>query len=414
VLPRSFRDSTTTTPRILIVDDDADTRARYHDAFAGAGCEVVEAADGHDALVKALVHPPTLVLTELQLPLLDGVAFCEVLRRDGTTTNVPILVITTETRMAELDRARTAGATAVFTKTTSLGDIFAESQRQIARRHAPPEGWQVARRNIDRRPGKSATRIDHPELLRRTPVHPEAGRMNRLLSRLPAQDFQRLSPHLRTVRVRRKQVLQKQGEPIEHVYFPNGGLYSIVSVLSTGEVVETATVGDEGMLGIEAFLTEGAVAAGETMMQVPDADAVKLSVEVLRQELARSGALHRLLGRYSQVLVAQMMQSAACIALHQVRQRAARWLLTTHDHVHHQDFALTHEFLAMMLGVSRPTVSEVAAALQRAGLVRYAHGHVKVLDRQGLESESCECYATIRAHFDGRLEETRRSVAQLP
>jgi len=223
---------------------------------------------------------------------------------------------------------------------------------------------------------------------------------NRLLAALPADDFRRLLPHLKTVPIRAKQIIHKAGEPLQAVYFPNGGVASITTVLSDGTMVEAATVGDEGMLGMEAFLCANAVAPGETLMQVPDTNAEMLSVEQFREELARHGAFHELMGRYTQVVISQMMQSTACNALHQVQQRCARWLLTTHDRMHEQDFHLSHEFLAVMLGVQRPTVSIVAGTLQDAGLIRYTHGRVRVLDRKGLERAACECYSIIRGHFD--------------
>ena len=223
---------------------------------------------------------------------------------------------------------------------------------------------------------------------------------NRLLTALPTDAFQRLLPDLRTIAVRPKQVLQKQGEQLRHVYFPNGGVVSITTVLSDGTTVEAATVGDEGMVGVEAFLSADAVAPGETLMQVPDTDAEMLDVDAFRKELAVHGALHDLMGRYTQVVIAQMMQSTACNALHHVQQRCARWLLMTHDRMHQQDFTLSHEFLAVMLGVHRPTVSGIAKTLQDVGLISYEYGRVKVLNRKGLEGASCECYQIIRAHFD--------------
>lgn len=235
------------------------------------------------------------------------------------------------------------------------------------------------------------------------PVRPPApnGRpKNRLLAVLPAADFDRLAPHLKTVPIRLKQVLQRQGEPLRHVYFPNGGVVSITSILPDGSTVEAATVGDEGMLGVEAFLSMDAVAPGETLMQVPDTNAEMMSVEEFRREIATHGALHDLMGRYTQAVIAQMMQGTACNALHHVQQRCARWLLMTHDRMHEQDFHLSHEFLAVMLGVQRPTVSVIAATLQEAGLIRYKHGHVRVMDRKGLEAAACACYPIMRGHFD--------------
>jgi CRP-like cAMP-binding protein len=165
-------------------------------------------------------------------------------------------------------------------------------------------------------------------------------------------------------------------------------------------MVEAATVGNEGMLGIEAFLSDDAVAPGDTMIQVPDTDAEKMTVTDFRRLVGELGAFRTIVGRYAQVVIAQMMQSTACNALHQVQQRCARWLLMTHDRMDQQDFHLSHEFLAVMLGVQRPTVSIVASTLQQAGLIRYTHGRVSVKDRKGLEAAACECYPIIRAHFD--------------
>lgn len=229
---------------------------------------------------------------------------------------------------------------------------------------------------------------------------PDARPKNAILAALPSRDYRRLVPHLTTIPVCTKQVLHRQGERVQDVYFPNGGVWSVTTVLASGQMVEVATIGDEGFLGLEAFLAADAVSAGDTLMQVPDTDAVKLSVAVFRREVATRGALHDAVGRYALTVMAQMMQSTACNALHQVQQRCARWLLTTHDRMHEQDFHLSHEFLAMMLGVKRPTVSVVAGTLQQAGLIRYTHGRVTVLDRQGLEAAACECYAVVRRHFD--------------
>ena len=187
---------------------------------------------------------------------------------------------------------------------------------------------------------------------------PDDGRpKNRLLAALPADDFRRLLPHLKTVPIRVRQVLHKNGEPLRSVYFLNGGVASITTVLADGTTVEAATIGDEGMLGVEAFLSDDAIAAGETLMQVPDTDAAVMSVADFRDAVSAPSPFRDLLGRYTQVVIAQMMQSSACNALHHVQQRCARWLLMTHDRMHEQDFHLSHEFLAVMLGVQRPTVS---------------------------------------------------------
>jgi len=229
---------------------------------------------------------------------------------------------------------------------------------------------------------------------------------NQLLAGLPEDDFNRLRPYLTIVPIHLRQVLHKHGERLHDVYFLNGGVASITTRLLDGTSVEAATVGDEGMLGIDAFLTADAIAPGETLIQVPDTNAVKMSIDDFRRETGEPGAFREMMGRYTQILFAQMMQSTACNALHQVQQRCARWLLMTHDRMHEQDFQLSHEFLAVMLGVQRQSVSVVAATLQHAGLIRYARGHVTVVNRKGLEAAACECYPIVRAHFD-RLRQKR-------
>lgn len=223
---------------------------------------------------------------------------------------------------------------------------------------------------------------------------------NLLLRALPDADFQRLLPDLKTIPTTTKQVFHKHGQPIEYVYFPNGGVASITAVLSDGTMVETGTVGLEGMVGIEAFLGNDTVAPGESMMQVPDTSAEQLSVLAFRREIARQGALADLIGRYAQASVAQMMQSTACNARHHIQERCPRWLLTTHDRVGTDEFQLSHEFLAIMLGVRRQSVTVVAGTLQAAGLITYHRGRVKILNRKGLEAASCECYALVRRRFD--------------
>ncbi len=205
---------------------------------------------------------------------------------------------------------------------------------------------------------------------RAKPVRPppiDARPKNKLLACLPRTDFQRLRPHLRTVPIAVKQIIHPRGEAVREVFFPNGGVASITTVMRDGSMVEIATVGDEGMLGV----FENAMMSTETMMQVPDtsASAEVMPVEIFRREFDRRGALYECVGRYSQGLVALMMQSTACMALHPVQQRCCRWLLMAHDRIGRDHFQLSHEFLAMMLGSTRPTVTVVAGTLQKAGLI---------------------------------------------
>jgi CRP-like cAMP-binding protein len=223
---------------------------------------------------------------------------------------------------------------------------------------------------------------------------------NQLLAALAFDDFRRIQPYLKTVPIAFRQMLHKNGEAMSLVYFLNGGVASITTVLADGTMVEAATVGDEGMLGVQAVLADDPIAPGDTLIQVQDTNAEVIRVADFRRLLADRPTFRDLMGRYTQTVIAQMMQSTACNALHPVQQRCARWLLMTHDRMHEQDFGLSHEFLAVMLGVQRPTVSVVAGQLQSAGLIRYTHGRVSVVDRRGLEAASCECYGVIRARFE--------------
>ena len=222
---------------------------------------------------------------------------------------------------------------------------------------------------------------------------------NRLLACLPFADFDRLRPHLEIRPVTAKQVFHPLNTPVTEVFFPNGGVGSVTMGMKNGDSVEIATVGDEGLLGISAFFGDDLL-GGETMMQVPDTNIAVLPVDIFKRELARRGPFHDCVQRYSQGFLIQTMQSIACMALHPVLERCCRWLLMTHDRMRRDDFHLSHEFLAMMLGATRPTVTVVAGTLQKAGMIKYVHGHVTILDRSGLEAASCECYATVKGHFD--------------
>jgi CRP-like cAMP-binding protein len=223
---------------------------------------------------------------------------------------------------------------------------------------------------------------------------------NRLLAALPPEDFSRLAADMTTIQIRRQQVLQKQGEPPGYVYFLNGGVCSITTVMSDGTMVEAVSVGEEGMVGLEASALRGAMAPGEAIMHVSDTSAERLDVDAYRRELANHSALAVLMNEYTLALIAEIMQLAACNIVHGVEERCCRWLLMTHDRMHHGDFQLSHELLAMMLGVRRQTITVAARTLQSAGLIAYTRGHVRILDRKGLEGASCECYAIVRGHTD--------------
>jgi CRP-like cAMP-binding protein len=221
---------------------------------------------------------------------------------------------------------------------------------------------------------------------------------NRLLSRLPDEDFERLAPHLRPLALTNKLVLQRPNERINEIVFPEGGVVSVTTMMLDGSSVEVATIGAEGLVGINAFLG-GATSNSESMVQVPGATAVALPVALFRSEVERVGPFRERVQRYSQGLMGLMMQSAACLALHSVEARCCRWLSMAHDRAGRKAFQLSQEFLAMMLGSSRQTVSVVATTLQKEGIISYAYGRVNILDRLRLEQSACECYRTVEELF---------------
>jgi CRP-like cAMP-binding protein len=230
----------------------------------------------------------------------------------------------------------------------------------------------------------------------RTAAEPRPG--NKLLKGLPEEDFRRLAPYARIIELTPKLVIQPIHEPIHEVVFPDGGVVSVTTSMADGSIVEVATIGAEGFVGINAFFA-GATADAESMVQVPGATATVLPAPVFRQEIERPGPFRDGVQRYSQGLLGLMIQSAGCLALHAVQQRCCRWLLMAHDRVGRDEFHLSQEFLAAMLGSTRPTVNVVASALQRSGAIRYVHGRMSILDRRELERGSCECYGTVRDLF---------------
>jgi CRP-like cAMP-binding protein len=214
---------------------------------------------------------------------------------------------------------------------------------------------------------------------------------NRLLAALPAADYARILPSLTVVPLKLKEILHKPGQPIRDVYFPGGGFCSMVTVLEDGSMVEVATIGREGMVGVSAVL-DGTPATSAAIVQGETDTCYRMKVDAFRREINRRGAFHELMAHYTQALFGFVAQSTACNAIHSVEQRLARWLLMAHDRMGSDEFTLTQEFVAMMLGASRPTVTVVAGTLQKAGLIKYRHGRVSILDRKSLEAASCECY----------------------
>jgi CRP-like cAMP-binding protein len=184
-------------------------------------------------------------------------------------------------------------------------------------------------------------------------------------------------------------------------------------MMEDGGIVEVATVGREGLVGINAVFGNS-VASGDAFVQVAGEPAAVMGIDAFRREMDRRGPFYEVVTRYSQAFVSLLMQSVACNGLHSAEQRCCRWLLMTHDRIGQDEFALTHEFLAIMLGVRRPTVTLVIAELARAGMVSHVRGHIRIVDRRALEGAACECYRNVKASFDRLLTVGRHvpAVAQ--
>jgi len=227
---------------------------------------------------------------------------------------------------------------------------------------------------------------------------------NKLLAALPREDYQRMASHLRSVPMSLRQVLQKQDEPVEDVYFPNGGACALVKILQDGLAAEVATIGAEGAIGSTIFFGHR-TSECDVLVQVAGPGMEAVRADVFNSEMERRGALFNLVIRFNQALMNQIMQTTACNGLHSAEQRCCRWLLMTHDRAGGNEFTFTHEFLATMLGVRRPTVTLVAASLQAKGLIRYRRGYVTIVDRAGLEAASCECYHAVRSTWERLLPE---------
>jgi len=224
---------------------------------------------------------------------------------------------------------------------------------------------------------------------------------NRLLGSLPPRDYERLRPHLQRVALEYRQFLYRAHKPIGFVYFIETGVGSRVNTLANGDAAEVGTIGNEGVVGLSLVLANDR-APTSVYMQVPGAG-LRMTATLFKEELARSASMQTVMLRYANTFFNQIAQSAACNQFHSLEQRCCRWLLMTHDRMHSDEFLLTQEFLAMMLGVQRTGVSAAAGALQRAGLIRYKRGHVTIADRRGLIQRSCECYVVSKMQFDRLL-----------
>ena len=233
---------------------------------------------------------------------------------------------------------------------------------------------------------------------------------NRILAQLPPEELEWLQPHLTRVALPLKKVIADPGQRPKTIYFAEDAIISILSVMADGSAIESATVGNDGVIGVELFLGAEHLPL-QIYVQVPG-EAYAIAPERFREALARGGELPRLLSRYTAALIVQMAQASGCNRKHTIEERCSRWLLMTHDRVGRDEFLLTHHILSQMLGVRRATVTVAAGELQRRGLIRYSRGRVTVLDRAGLEAAACECYRIVTAE-EARLIEGRQEASPL-
>jgi CRP-like cAMP-binding protein len=227
-----------------------------------------------------------------------------------------------------------------------------------------------------------------------------------LLAALPAHELDRLSRHLEPVVLEFEHVLIEPDQPIQHVWFPVDCVTSTIITMENGAAIEVGIMGNEGLVGIQLFLGEERTNS-QTLVQVAGRALRMRAADFRREVMERPGPLAPLIGRYVHAFLAQVSQTAACNRLHETDERLSRWLLMIHNRVQTDEFSLTHEFLASMLNAGRPRVSTAAKVLQRAGLIDYARGKIRILDREGLEASTCECYGIIQKLFDRLYESTR-------
>jgi CRP-like cAMP-binding protein len=228
---------------------------------------------------------------------------------------------------------------------------------------------------------------------------------NHLLSGLPEAEWARLSPHLMAIDMPLGQVVYESGDLLQFVYFPTTSIVSLLYVMEDGVSAEIAVVGNEGLIGIALFMG-GETTPNRAVVQSAGM-AYRLDASVLKEEFHRAGPVQRLLLRYTQALITQMAQTAVCNRHHSIDQQLCRWLLLSIERLPSNELQMTQELIANMLGVRRSGVTEAALKLQDAGLIRYSHGHIEVLDRPGLEQRACECYGIVKREFDRLLPDLK-------
>jgi len=226
---------------------------------------------------------------------------------------------------------------------------------------------------------------------------------NHLLAALPQTELQRWVPHLESVDLALGQVLYESGATLGHVYFPTSAIVSLLYVMENGASAEIAVVGYEGVVGISLFMGGGSTPSRAVVQSA--GHGFRLKAQLMQGEFNHAGPVMHLMLRYTQALITQMAQTAVCNRHHSLDQQLCRWLLLSLDRLQGNELVMTQELIANMLGVRREGVTEGALKLQKAGLISYARGRIKVLDRPGLEQRTCECYAVVKKEYDRLLPE---------
>jgi CRP-like cAMP-binding protein len=234
---------------------------------------------------------------------------------------------------------------------------------------------------------------------------PHNPNQNHILAALPEAEFGRLAPHLELVPMLLGETLYEPGGQLQHVYFPTTAIVSLLYVMESGSSAEIAGVGNEGILGISLFMG-GDTTPSSAVVQTAG-HGYRLPGRLLKDEFNRGGLMQSLLLRYTQALLTQMCQTAACNRHHAIDQQLCRWLLLTLDRLPSNELVMTQELVASALGVRREGITEAAGKLQRAGVIRYRRGHIAVLDRSGLEAGACECYAVVKKELDRLMSDVR-------
>jgi CRP-like cAMP-binding protein len=223
---------------------------------------------------------------------------------------------------------------------------------------------------------------------------PNSSRQNVLLAALPNIDFDILQPGLIQTELKQGTLLHEAGKEIDTVYFPHSGMISLLAIMEDGTAIETATIGREGVIG--AMTGVGYNLSSTRAIAQLTGKGSKISAKLFRSAVSRSNSLRELIVNHKESLLIQVQYTAACNSLHTIESRLCRWILRMRDHEESDEIPITQEFLSYMLGVNRTSVTLAARSLQNAGLIRYKRGHIQILDRAGLEEDSCECYKSIR------------------